>query len=293
MIVVYILAGLFGSLIGSFLNVVIYRLPRGMPLGMERSKCPACGNQIAWYDNVPVFSWLLLGARCRACKVRISARYPAVELLTAVLFVLCLDRTLALRWTPLALGFLVSASFASVLVALAYIDFDLRILPRSLSVVALGIIGVVGAVAVPDLHGTALFGRALADGMKPGLASLLVGLVGAGLGLGLVAVVRLVGSRMEGPGAEPESADSQMGWAGGWTGGWTGAKAMGCVGLLLGPEATLLAFGLGAIVGSLGGGLRWVIRRQKGAMAWGGYFAGAAMAALLYRDALLSMLRFS
>ena len=83
----YVVAALFGLILGSFFNVVIYRVPRKMSLG-ERSRCPECGNVIRWYDNVPLLSFVILRARCRGCKAPISWRYPLVEASTAGLFVL-------------------------------------------------------------------------------------------------------------------------------------------------------------------------------------------------------------
>jgi leader peptidase (prepilin peptidase)/N-methyltransferase len=80
------MAALFGLLIGSFLNVVIARVPAGESIVAPGSRCGACGTPILARDNIPVVSWLLLGRRCRSCKAPISARYPAVEILTAVLF---------------------------------------------------------------------------------------------------------------------------------------------------------------------------------------------------------------
>ena len=77
-----------GSMIGSFLNVCVYRLPRGLSVVKPRSKCPKCDNPIAWYDNIPVVSWLVLGAKCRHCHTPISAQYPLVEGVTGVLFAL-------------------------------------------------------------------------------------------------------------------------------------------------------------------------------------------------------------
>src|SRR5918996_4542495 len=76
-------AAVLGAIIGSFLNVVVWRLPRGESLASPPSRCPSCGNRIAPYDNVPVVSWLLLRGRCRHCGARISPRYPLIELLTA------------------------------------------------------------------------------------------------------------------------------------------------------------------------------------------------------------------
>ena len=77
-----------GSMIGSFLNVCVYRLPRGLSVVKPRSKCPKCDNPIAWYDNIPVVSWLVLGAKCRHCGQPISWQYPLVEAITGVLFLL-------------------------------------------------------------------------------------------------------------------------------------------------------------------------------------------------------------
>jgi leader peptidase (prepilin peptidase) / N-methyltransferase len=84
---VVVVCGLFGILIGSFLNVVVYRIPHGMSLSTPASACPKCGSSIKAYDNIPVLSWLLLGGKCRNCRTAISARYPLVELGTALLFV--------------------------------------------------------------------------------------------------------------------------------------------------------------------------------------------------------------
>lgn len=80
------MAGLVGLCVGSFMNVVIHRVPRGESVVKPRSRCPACLNEIAVRDNIPVVSWLLLGGRCRYCGARISARYPLVELAGGVLF---------------------------------------------------------------------------------------------------------------------------------------------------------------------------------------------------------------
>ena len=83
----YILAGVIGAIFGSFLNVVIHRVPREESIVFPNSKCPNCSAVIAFYDNVPILSYIFLGGKCRGCKNRISPRYPAVELLTGLLFV--------------------------------------------------------------------------------------------------------------------------------------------------------------------------------------------------------------
>lgn len=83
------LALLFGLVVGSFLNVCIYRIPLGISVAKGRSFCPACGEKIAWYDNVPLLSFFVLRGRCRRCGDRISPRYPAVEAANALLWLLC------------------------------------------------------------------------------------------------------------------------------------------------------------------------------------------------------------
>jgi leader peptidase (prepilin peptidase)/N-methyltransferase len=142
-------AALFGLAIGSFLNVVIHRLPlmleRGwkaesaellgvahdpgppLTLARPRSRCPSCGHMIRWHENIPVLSWLRLRGRCSACRAPIPARYPLVELATAVVFGLIAWRTGA---TPVALLW---CAFAAVLIAAAVIDWDTTLLPDDLT----------------------------------------------------------------------------------------------------------------------------------------------------------------
>jgi len=121
-----VLAGVVGAVVGSFLNVVIHRLPRGESLVHPRSRCPACGRQIAGYDNVPILSWLALRGRCRHCGEPISPRYPVVELLTALAFVAVV----------LVRGFdddlILELPFVAALIALAGIDLDHKLLPNKI-----------------------------------------------------------------------------------------------------------------------------------------------------------------
>jgi leader peptidase (prepilin peptidase) / N-methyltransferase len=113
--------------VGSFLNVVIARVPHGKSIVRPGSACPRCGAPIRWYDNIPVVSWLLLRGKCRNCALPISARYPVVELLTAVV-VLAVLRRFGIGWT--AAGY---AAFASALIALTFIDLDTWLLPHEIT----------------------------------------------------------------------------------------------------------------------------------------------------------------
>jgi leader peptidase (prepilin peptidase)/N-methyltransferase len=120
-------AGVLGLLIGSFLNVVVWRLPRGESLSQPPSHCPTCQHPIRPYDNVPLVSWSVLRGKCRDCGSAISARYPAVELLTGALFALMAWR---IGWHPSLIGYLF---FTATGVALALIDYDVKRLPDALT----------------------------------------------------------------------------------------------------------------------------------------------------------------
>ena len=129
-------AAVLGLIVGSYLNVVVYRPPRGISTVLPRSRCPECGEAIRAIDNVPVLSFVLLGGRCRACRTRISWRYPLIEAATAALFLACLLRFGVTFEAPAA------ALFGSLMLALAIIDVDHMILPDVLTWpgIALGIL---------------------------------------------------------------------------------------------------------------------------------------------------------
>jgi leader peptidase (prepilin peptidase)/N-methyltransferase len=119
-------AGVLGAAIGSFLNVLVHRVPRGESIVAPRSRCPACGTPLTVRDNVPLLSWVLLRGRCRHCGAPISPRYPALELGTATVFVAVVA---ARGFDP---ELLVELPFAAVLIALAAIDLEHRILPNAI-----------------------------------------------------------------------------------------------------------------------------------------------------------------
>lgn len=154
-----VLAGLFGLLFGSFLGMVVYRVPRGESIVRPRSRCPGCGTEIRPLDNVPVVSWLLLGGKCRHCKTPISARYPAAEAITAVLWVLAVLRLGSCDGCrPMdAIAFM---PFLWALVALSLIDLEHKLIPNRILYPALGVSIVLIAVAAATGPGWGAFGRA-------------------------------------------------------------------------------------------------------------------------------------
>jgi leader peptidase (prepilin peptidase)/N-methyltransferase len=164
---------LFGLLIGSFLNVCITRIPAGISIVSPTSKCPECGAGIKPYDNVPVLSWLLLGGKCRSCKAPISAMYPSIEVVTALLFVacyLCFGLSLATaKWL----------FFASILLVLIVTDYRERILPDAVNWFGFGI-GIAFATRVPPADGVARLFLAGRNGLA--LPQWTVGVLDAVLG---------------------------------------------------------------------------------------------------------------
>jgi leader peptidase (prepilin peptidase)/N-methyltransferase len=156
-----------GLAVGSFLNVAVGRLPRGESLVRPRSRCPRCGAPIAWYDNIPVLSWLLLRGRCRGCRERISWTYPALEIATALVW-LALALAYGPAWRTLQGGILFS-----LLIGIALIDARHYLIPDALSLGGLG--------------------AGLALSLLPGDPTPLVSGVGAGLGFGVLFAVGVLG----------------------------------------------------------------------------------------------------
>src|SRR5215217_5534861 len=151
----YIIAaavGVVGAIIGSFLNVVIHRVPREESIAFPASRCPSCGTAIRPYDNIPVVSWAVLRGRCRSCRAPISARYPAVELLTSVLFALTF-------WfhSGLTLSLPFDLAFVAAILALIFIDAEHMILPNVITYPGLGV-ALVARLVVPNLYGVASLG---------------------------------------------------------------------------------------------------------------------------------------
>lgn len=145
--VLIVLAGP-GLALGSFLNVVASRVPRRRSLWRPGSSCMSCAAPVAWYDNVPLLSWAVLRGRCRSCGTRISAVYPAVELVTALLVVACF---LAFGLTGRAA---VAAFFCIVLVVVSAIDLEHRIIPNAIVLPATGVVVVVNTLLEPGVEWT-------------------------------------------------------------------------------------------------------------------------------------------
>ena len=225
------LAGLLGLLVGSFVNVVVHRVPAGLSVVRPRSACPACGHEVRERDNVPVLSWLLLRGRCRDCRALIPLRYPAVEVATAALFVVV---ALAETRPPVLVACLVVAGAG---VALALIDIDHGRLPFAVTGSAALLAGsallagwvaawlVDGPAAAADLLVGPLIGVLAWGGVYAGLWAITRG---RGMGLGDVALAPLLGLVLGAVGIP--------------------AAAVGlAAGFVLGAVGSLLLLGLGVV----------------------------------------------
>jgi leader peptidase (prepilin peptidase)/N-methyltransferase len=244
--------GLLGAIVGSFLNVVIHRVPRGESIVRPRSRCPSCRTAIASFDNVPVLSWLLLRGRCRHCRAPISARYPLIEALTGAAFV-----AIAVTHGASALTVLWWI-FAAGLIAAAGIDFDERWIPDSISLggLALGLAGVPAAQALAGVPYTSALAESAAGAALGGGALWLVGFLHA-------RVSQALGREFEhwpgegNPLPKFPSAD-YFTWFPGL--GFGDVKLMAAVGAFLGPigvaQSILLAALLGVGVGLAALGVR-------------------------------------
>jgi leader peptidase (prepilin peptidase) / N-methyltransferase len=166
-LVTALFAGLFGTAIGSFLNVCVHRLPRGESVVTPRSRCPGCGHAIGWQDNIPVLSYLLLRGKCRGCGTRISVRYPLVELASGALW-LAAVLVWGAEWQAL-----VMAVFFTLLLGIALTDLSHYIIPDAFSI------------------GGLVIGLALA--FLPGGLTIVQAAIGAVVGFGLLFLVAWVG----------------------------------------------------------------------------------------------------
>ena len=268
-------AFLIGLVIGSFVNVVIHRLPRGESLAWPGSRCPACRAPIRWFDNLPLVSWLLLRGRCRRCAAPISPRYPAVELVTALVFT-----AFALRHGAGPM-LLVWWAFAAALIATAAIDFAHQIIPDEISLGGL----LVALVAVPGIQ--ALTGA-------PFAAALLRSAAGALLGAGIFWSIGFVHARVSaalgrefahwpGEGESLPTPGSLDYWVWFPGVGFGDVKLLAMIGAVLGPLGVLWTILAASLLGlALGLGFALVTRRWNAPFGFGPAIAsGALLVALL------------
>jgi leader peptidase (prepilin peptidase)/N-methyltransferase len=248
-LVEYLAVFVLGTMIGSFLNVVIYRVPAGISIVKPASHCPQCQRPVKPWENIPILSWLLLRGRCAGCKKPISVRYPAVEAAMGLLAALMFSR---FGWSWDALFFSV---LAALLLALSAIDIATYRLPNPITLTG-AILGVILTV---------VFRR----------SELVKTLIGAGVGIGLLLFMALVGQLL----FRKETL------------GIGDVKLAGMVGLFLGPWKTAGMFFVGVFAGALiGGTLALVGGKGWGSrLPFGPYLAAGAIVSLLWGDKLFNV----
>lgn len=229
---------LVGAVVGSFLNVVVARLPAGESVVHPRSRCPRCGTPIAWYDNIPVLSWLLLRARCRHCRAPISVRYPIVELLGAGAAWMAWGRH------GLGLAALAELAFAMALLSIALIDLDTWAVYRVIS------FPLVGLGLVANAFGLGPAGSFLASAVGAAVAFAALG----SFALGATALFRRTGRI-----AQYEEAM-----------GWGDVHILTAVGAFIGAPALLPVLLLASVQGSVVGGLLVLLGRGTRGVRDGG-----------------------
>ena len=254
---------LFGLIIGSFLNVCIVRIPSGKSIVMPASACTKCGAGIRPYDNIPVISYLILAGKCRKCKTPISKMYPAVELLTGLLFLGCYEvfglTAEALKW----------AIFSAMMVVLVFTDLRERILPDLVNYTGFGL-GLALSFFTQPIDGTAAaIARHLFDFPPPvPVLSFADALLGAAVGSGLLWLVSEIYFRMRGR--------EGMGLG--------DVKMMLMAGAFLGLKRTLLTIFAGSILGSVLG-IAVILARRKGSdyeLPFGTFLGMAALLVVFF-----------
>src|SRR5438034_2711296 len=224
------LALILGLVVGSFLNVVILRLPEGISISRPRSRCPKCKRMISWYDNVPILSYVLLGGRCRHCKKEIAIRYPLVEALSAIVGLLTYYKFgLGIEWV-------IFFSFSAALIVLAFIDLDHRILPDPITLNGIWA-GILASVylAQPSSLAVRLLRTIGLETTNSRVIALTASLLGVFIGGGLLWGVAEVYFRLRGI--------EGMGFG--------DVKMMAMVGAFLGAPLALLTILIGSLLGGV------------------------------------------
>lgn len=252
-----VMVGLFvfslGASWGSFANVCIYRMPRGRSVVKPRSRCPRCRRRIPWHDNIPILSFALLRGRCRSCRSRIAWRYPLVEMLTGLVWVILVVR---FGWS---VEFVVFAAVAVGLVIASFIDFEHQVIPDEVSLGGL-LCGILASVFYPPLHQTTNLATSL-------WASVMGAAVGAGSLYGIGVVGRWIFKR------------EAMGLG--------DVKLLAMLGSFLGWRAILLIIMVASLVGSVVG-LVLRVRRRAEVIPFGPYLSLGGLVAMVWGGPLMA-----
>ena len=255
---IYILLFVFGSVIGSFLNVCIYRFPREQKIGLTRSSCPHCNEVIRWYDNIPFISYIILKGKCRHCRKHISFRYFVVELLSAIMF--C-----ALWWSFSAVSpvlVIIYSIFISLLIIGSFVDLEFFIIPDAINISGI-IIGLIASALYPQLM--------KADIWYYGLLRSFIGILVGGGSLYLIAITATAILKKEAMG---------MG----------DVKLLAMIGSFLGWPWIFFTIFCSSLLGTIGGLILVAARKTdlKGKIPFGPYLAMGAVISLFWGPKIMN-----
>lgn len=253
-----VMSFVFGACIGSFLNVCIWRIPRGESIVSVPSHCPKCGHDIRWHENIPLLSWLVLRGKCAKCRGGVSPRYFLVELLTGILFYLLFLKVVSSRQPPPVL--IVYYGMTMLVVATVFIDFAHGIIPDKTTYPAM-LLGVVTAVAFPEIWSTA-----------SRIEAFLFSVAGLSVSAAALTLIAYAGKLI----FKAEAL------------GWGDVKYLAAVGACLGLRATFFSVLAGSLLGSLAG-IALMLIRKKGlrmSIAFGPYLALGTYVWMLYGERL-------
>lgn len=251
----HLLIFIFGSIIGSFLNVCIYRVPRNEPIMLSRSKCPLCKKLIRWHDNIPFLSYILLRGRCRFCKGRISFRYFAVEFISALCFLILFIHF------GLTYRFWIYSLLTFSLIVVTFIDLEFQIIPDRISVGGI-LLGILFSVSIPALHYSTTW-----------KVSFVKSLSGALIGAGVIYLTGVFGKLV----FKKESM------------GGGDIKLMAMLGTILGWKMTVLIFFLAPFFGTPAG-IYLKFKKKHDVIPYGPYISIASFVAMIYGRQILNML---
>jgi len=257
---IILLTILAGLIVGSFLNVCIYRMPSEKSIVMPRSYCPACKHQIPWYDNIPVLSFILLLGKCRFCKNRISLRYIVVEVLTALIF------AVIVKELGLNAASIIYMVLSCGLIIATFIDFEHQIIPDEITYGGMAL-GLLLSFAFPQLHNTANRFYALRES--------LFGLILGGILILLIASIGTIAFRKK---LKEIGQESAMG------GG--DVKYLAMIGAFLGWQGAVLVFFMAPFFGSVIGVIE-KLRNRTDIIPYGPYLSIATLITILWGDRIL------
>ncbi len=249
---------IFGAMIGSFLNVCIYRMPRDESIVTPRSRCTSCKKPIAWYDNIPFFSYIFLKGKCRSCNRKISFRYFAVELLSAVAFLILFS------YFGITVKFWIYSLVTFSLIVVTFIDLEFQIIPDRISIGGL-ILGIVLSILLPQLHHVYTW--------KEGLFNSLLGVLAGG---GLIYLTGVLG----------QLAFKKESMGGG------DVKLMAMLGAFLGWKMAILIFFLAPFFGAPVG-LYLKFAKKYDIIPYGPYISIASLVAMIWGQKILNVLFLS